>query len=306
MSQHDLNLANQSGLLFRQDLNNALQALATKSSGTTDPASAIGTTYAYQWWIDTSGVNPILKIRNAANNAWITVGRVDLESLGIGPTVVASTAPSSPLAGQFWADTSGANPILKIRSVDNSSWITLGRIDVANFALMPLAGGVFSGPITFSNTDSMSVPVGTTAQRPGSPTTGMIRFNSDLTAFEGYSGSVWASIGGGGYVVTSVQTITSAGTIASSTTDNRQLRHVQGNGGAITTSTTPFGTGGGWKDGAEILLVGNDDTNTVSIPFNDAAKGCVGEFETIILTKYKTAMFVYSSSLDRFILRGGL
>jgi hypothetical protein len=39
---------------------------------------------------------------------------------------------------------------------------------------------------------------GTTAQRPASPATGMIWFNTDLNSFEGYDGTAWAPIGGAG------------------------------------------------------------------------------------------------------------
>ena len=49
-----------------------------------------------------------------------------------------------------------------------------------------------------SATDSMHIPVGTTAQRPGSPAAGYFRFNSTETQFEGYDGSEWGEIGGGG------------------------------------------------------------------------------------------------------------
>ena len=42
-----------------------------------------------------------------------------------------------------------------------------------------------------TGTGSVTVPTGTTAQRPGSPAAGMLRFNSDDTTFEGYDGSVW-------------------------------------------------------------------------------------------------------------------
>lgn len=38
---------------------------------------------------------------------------------------------------------------------------------------------------------------GTTAQRPASPQTGMIWFNTDISSFEGYDGVEWAPIGGG-------------------------------------------------------------------------------------------------------------
>lgn len=50
---------------------------------------------------------------------------------------------------------------------------------------------------TNSATDFIDVPAGTTAQRPGSPGTGNIRFNTTETEFEGYNGTAWAPIGGG-------------------------------------------------------------------------------------------------------------
>ena len=68
MAQHDYNIANQSGADFRADLNNALSAIATVNSGASEPS----TTFAHQLWVDTS--NNVLKIRNAANSAFITTG----------------------------------------------------------------------------------------------------------------------------------------------------------------------------------------------------------------------------------------
>jgi len=53
-------------------------------------------------------------------------------------------------------------------------------------------------------TGALLVALGTAAQRPGSPSKGMIRYNSSADAFEGYSGSTpgWNALatgaGGGG------------------------------------------------------------------------------------------------------------
>ena len=44
--------------------------------------------------------------------------------------------------------------------------------------------------------EAMVPPKGTTAQRPVSPIQGALRFNTDLGAFEGYSGTAWVPIGG--------------------------------------------------------------------------------------------------------------
>lgn len=49
-----------------------------------------------------------------------------------------------------------------------------------------------------SGTGSAAIPTGTEAQRDGSPSAGYLRFNSDATSFEGYDGSAWGAIGGGG------------------------------------------------------------------------------------------------------------
>ena len=45
-------------------------------------------------------------------------------------------------------------------------------------------------------TGSAVLPVGTTAQRDGSPVTGYFRFNSTLGAFEGFNGTAWGGVGG--------------------------------------------------------------------------------------------------------------
>lgn len=67
MSQHPYSIFNQSFPGTRVDLNAALQALASTSSGPTAPT----TTYANQLWYDTA--NDQLKIRNEANSGWITL-----------------------------------------------------------------------------------------------------------------------------------------------------------------------------------------------------------------------------------------
>ena len=51
---------------------------------------------------------------------------------------------------------------------------------------------------TFSSTGALTISKGTTGQQPGSPVTGMMRYNTTTNQFEGYSGSspAWKSIGG--------------------------------------------------------------------------------------------------------------
>jgi hypothetical protein len=132
MSQNDFVLANQDFPSMRTDMNSALQALASNSSGATAPS----TTYAYQWWYDTS-VN-ILKMRNSDNDGWISIAVFDQT---------------------------------------NDKWLIVEKTSL---------------------TGSAALPSGTTAQRDGSPATGYLRFNTTDGKFEGYDGTEWGTVGGGG------------------------------------------------------------------------------------------------------------
>ena len=55
-----------------------------------------------------------------------------------------------------------------------------------------------NGDSAFISTGALKISSGTQAQRPGSPTVSMMRYNTDTNEFEGYSGAspTWKSIGG--------------------------------------------------------------------------------------------------------------
>jgi len=71
MATHDYVIANASGAAVRADLNNALAAIVSNNSGSSEP----GTTYAFQWWADTNASQ--LKLRNAANDDWVVIQELD-------------------------------------------------------------------------------------------------------------------------------------------------------------------------------------------------------------------------------------
>ena len=112
MATHDYVLANQSGSAFRSDLNNALSAIVSQNSSSTEPA----TKYSYQYWIDTSPTPALIKQRNAANDAWITLGEVD------GQTLAADGTDAKP--GIAFA--SDINSGLKRNGSDSISIVTGG------------------------------------------------------------------------------------------------------------------------------------------------------------------------------------
>ena len=115
-----------------------------------------------------------------------------------------ASAPATTYAYMLWADTTAGQ--LKQRSASNSSWVVIGTLGSVGWGLlststatstyMPLAGGTFTGNVNNTATGYLQLPNGTTAQRPGSPTAGMVRWNSTLNRFEGY-GTAWGAISGG-------------------------------------------------------------------------------------------------------------
>jgi len=110
MAQHDYIIANQSGAAFRSDLNNGLAAIVSQNSGAAQPS----TTYAYQWWADTT--TGLLKLRNAANNAWITIGTLADANLGL------LSLAGGTLTGNL---TLNAQSDLRLADSDSSNWVAL-------------------------------------------------------------------------------------------------------------------------------------------------------------------------------------
>ena len=76
MSQNDFIIADQSASSARADITNALQALASLSSGDTEPSFP----YANMLWYDTEENTKLLKMRDESNAAWITIGYLDQDA----------------------------------------------------------------------------------------------------------------------------------------------------------------------------------------------------------------------------------
>jgi hypothetical protein len=104
-------------------------------------------------------------------------------------SVTTSAAPSTLVQGE-----------VAVNITDKKVWIgdnTSSPVQIVG-AGAPVAGTTLtmSADGTFSGTGQLKIPAGTTAQRSGSPTAGMMRYNSTTGSFEGYT-TAWGSIGGG-------------------------------------------------------------------------------------------------------------
>lgn len=112
MAFHDYFIDNGSGSAVRQDLNYALAAIVTNNSAASEPV----TTYPYMWWADTTA--GILKMRNGADNGWISLRELDgtliieggsAATPGLYFTGDVNTGIYSPGAEQFGIATNGVD-----------------------------------------------------------------------------------------------------------------------------------------------------------------------------------------------------
>lgn len=69
-----------------------------------------------------------------------------------------------------------------------------GTASIVDLTGLQPSGDTLTGDIDNTGTGYFQVSVGTTAQRPGAPAQGMIRYNTTRDCFEGYNGSNWVNI----------------------------------------------------------------------------------------------------------------
>ena len=123
--------------------------------------------------------------------------------------------------------------------------------------------------LTFSGTGGITLPAGTTAERPGSPADGVFRFNTTTDIMEYYNGTSWQGV---------VQVAPAATSISPTT--------------ALNASQVITITGTGFQSGATVKFVGNDGTeyNSPTVVFNSATQ--------ITATTPSTALTVANEPYD--------
>ena len=246
MAQHDGNIANADGATVRADINDFISAILTNSSGATAPS----TTFAYQWWADTT--SGLLKQRNAANSGWVTIGTMASTNLGLLSlaggtmtgllaTLASSTggaglnlphgaAPSSPTNGDVWSTTSGlfaqingATQILgggfKVGSFTRDTSTASGNQSVTGVGFKPRALLISGGNTGASWATFAGLTDGTTTgsvQDNGPINGGSYSLTTDLLKFiqsgsDIYTGSL-SSFDSDGFTLSWVKTGSTTGT----------------------------------------------------------------------------------------------
>ena len=184
---HDYIISNGTGAAVRSDLNDALAAIVSNNSSATAPA----TTYAYQWWADTT--TGLLKQRNAANSAFVTIGTLASTNLGLaslagatftGDVILGTTTalelpdgttgqrPGSPVAGMIRYNTT----LSTFEGYKASAWGAIGggatgggsddifyengQTVTTNYTLSTNKNAVTAGPVTVNSGITVTIPSG--------------------------------------------------------------------------------------------------------------------------------------------------
>lgn len=154
-----------------------------------------------------------------------------------------------------------------------------GTSDNDFVVVVPTDGNlIVGGPLEFGSNASLSIPVGTTAQRPSGQAlqTGMIRYNTDVGFIEVYTGANWvnfgASGGTGGYVDLGTQANPAPSALAikreyPNAPDGVYWINPSGTGGDAFGPTQVYcdmtTDGGGWMMIAYAGQINTNKTNTV-------------------------------------------
>ena len=167
--------------------------------------------------------------------------------------------------------------------------------------LLTFSEGVSTGAPLLSKIDSTGFKpfaddAAYAAAKGSAVSAGDAYFNATSKLVRYYDGTAWINV-----LLspsTTNQTLGAGATIALSAGIMFHIVHVVGSG-AVTLSTTPFGTTP-VPDGTTIKIVGTSDTNTVKFTHNDSAGGCILN-GPCILEKYMVTEFIYNLALSRYI-----
>ena len=192
-------------------VSNNLSDLASNSTARTNLGLAIGTdVQAYD-----AELAALAGLTSAANKG------IQFTGSGTAATYDLTTAGKALLDGvdaTAQRVTLGLGTLATVSPTGTADATTFLRGDNA-YAVVSVTPTAVSDQVN-SSTGYFDLPAGTTGQRPGSPTSGNIRYNTSTNGFEGYT-TAWGSIGGGasagGAIYENTTTISANYTLTTST-----------------------------------------------------------------------------------------
>jgi len=185
------------------------------TGGTIDGTTIGGTTQAAGSFSDlTAYNNATFGVSSAAQTVSITTATPALVTMAVGSTPSPNARVTFTSSGTLPVPLTAGTTyyVVKINSTTFNLSTTSGGGSLVNttsgytgtISMVTNSDVTFNTPtvnvpnnLIFVGTGAVAVPKGTTAQEPGSPVAGMIRYNTETESFEGYSGGAWGQINGG-------------------------------------------------------------------------------------------------------------
>ena len=161
-----------------------------------------GSTYLVKVYVDTAGVaNPqstgtqLFQAGSGNNDEWFfdySSGVLNFNGTNI-PSVIGTgvTGKSVYIVGARYVGPFGVGGGSTIGNLT----VTDTTVSTTNAGSTIVLTTTSQGTVNINNTTALQISVGTTAQRPTTPSTGDLRFNSTTTSTEVYNGSAWVNVG---------------------------------------------------------------------------------------------------------------
>ena len=258
----DKNLANQSGANFRSELNTILSAITSNNSGSTEPS---GTKVAYEHYVDTSTTPATYKIRNAANDGYITIGTVST-NLGL-----------AALSGATFTGDITLNAQSDVRFADSDS---------SNYVAL-------QAPATVSSNVTLTLPAadGSANQALKTDGSGALGFASYLLLTETTNGQV---VTGG--VRGAITTLTDAATIAVDLDDNCHYKVQLGGNRTLGNPTNAV------EGQTGFIEIEQDSTGSRTLSFSSNYRFVGGSAPTLTTTASARDVLAYAVLSDEKIM----
>ena len=257
----DYSLANQSGANFRTELNSILGAVQTLNSGSTAPSNLV----AHMLFLDTSTTPATLKIRNAANDGFVSLGTAST-NLGL---VGASGAT-------FTGDiTLNAQSDVRFADADSSHYVALQ------------AAATVASNVTFT----LPTADGTANQALKTDASGNLGFASYLLTTETTNGQV---VTGG--VRGAITTLTDAATIAVDMDDNVHFLVTLGGNRALGNPTNVV------EGQTGFIEVRQDSSGSRTLSFGSNYRFVGGTVPTVTATASAVTILAYAVMSDEKIM----
>jgi prepilin-type processing-associated H-X9-DG protein len=201
-----------SDITFKNDADTTVMSIKTGTGnvgiGTTSPAYALhhvnagadtaweiqttGAAYGAELRLNSGGVSPAAYVtgRGSGTENWRIGSNSQNNTLELKTGANAISHFTFDGSGAVYNDDS-ADLDFRVESNGNANMLFVdgGNDRVGIGTTSPAA------TLDVTATDAMIIPKGTTVQRPGTPESGMMRFNTTTSCFEGYNGSSWINLG---------------------------------------------------------------------------------------------------------------